>query len=391
MGKHERHAYLCAIQKRYRQSDRAAKQTILNEFCAVCGYARKYAIRLLNRKTKPAATPTKRPGPKRKYQPEQLMAPLKRIWFASDQLCGKRLKAAIPLWLPHYEDQYGALPDNVRANLLKVSAATLDRLLKPLRVQHPKGLSGTKPGSLLKTQIPVRTHHGDETQPGFVEADTVAHCGTSLAGDFVWTLTMTDIVTGWTECRATWNKGSQGVLEQIQAIEGLLPFPLKGFDCDNGSEFLNQHLLRYFTEHPQQPAFTRSRPYKKNDNAHVEQKNWTHARQLFGYDRLDNAGLVPLMNEVYSTLWCPLQNHFCPSLKLKQKHRDGAKIVKKYHTPQTPYQRVLEHPDIPESTKHTLREHHAKLNPFALKATIEQQLKLIFSQVQVTSNVRQRL
>lgn len=161
MGKHERRAYLQAIQKRYRQSDRAAKQTILNEFCEVCGYARNYAIRLLSRKTKPVAPPAKRPGPKRKYHAEVLLEPLRRIWFASDQLCGKRLKAAIPLWLPHYEDQYGVLADTVRADLLKVSAATLDRLLKPLRVQHPKGLSGTKPGSLLKTQIPIRTHHWD--------------------------------------------------------------------------------------------------------------------------------------------------------------------------------------------------------------------------------------
>lgn len=203
MGKHERRAYLQAIQKHYRQSDRATKQMILNEFCEVCGYTRKYAIRLLNRKIKSAAPTAKRPGPKRKYQAEVLLEPLKRIWFASDQLCGKRLKAAIPLWLPHYEDQYGSLADSVRVDLLTISAATLDRLLKPLRVQHPKGLSGTKPGSLLKSQTPIRNHHWDETQPGFVEADTVAHCGNSLAGDFVWSLTMTDIVTGWTECRAT--------------------------------------------------------------------------------------------------------------------------------------------------------------------------------------------
>lgn len=391
MGKHEKRVYLQAIQSRYRQSDRAAKQTILNEFCEICGYARKYAIRLLNRKLSKTVLPVKHPGPKRKYRPEFVLEPLRRIWFASDQLCGKRLKAAIPIWLPHYENQYGLLADSVRTDLLSMSAATLDRLLKPLRIQHPKGLSGTKPGSLLKTQIPIRTHHWDETQPGFVEADTVAHCGNSLAGDFAWSLTMTDIVTGWTECRATWNKGSHGVLEQIQAIETLLPFPLRGFDCDNGSEFLNQHLLRYFTDHPQKPAFTRSRPYKKNDNAHVEQKNWTHARQLFGYDRLDKYQLVPLMNKLYSTLWCPLQNHFCPSLKLKQKHRDGARIIKQYHAPQTPYQRVLEHPDIPDATKCLLREQHAKLNPFAINAAIEQQLKLIFSYVQVTSNVRQRL
>ncbi|HEY8097744.1 MAG TPA: integrase [Methylobacter sp.] len=274
MGKQERRAYLQAISKRYCRSDKTNKQKILDEFCAVCGYARKYAIRLLNHKQDSPSLPRKRPGAKPKYHSSSLMEPLRRIWFASDQLCGKRLKAALPLWLPHYESEYGVLSETVRGDLLKVSAATLDRLLKPLRVQHPKGLSGTKPGSLLKTQIPIRTQHWDETQPGFMEADTVAHCGNSLAGDFVWSLTMTDIVTGWTECRATWNKGSQGVLEQIQAIETVLPFPLRGFDCDNGSEFLNHHLLRYFTDHPASPAFTRSRPYKKNDNAHVEQKNW---------------------------------------------------------------------------------------------------------------------
>ncbi|NOU13165.1 MAG: integrase [Methylococcaceae bacterium] len=378
MGKHERWAYLQAIRTRYQQSDRTAKQAILNEFCEVCGYARKYAIRLLNRKSDNNTTPARRRGAKPKYQADALMQPLRRIWFASDQLCGKRLKAAIPIWLPHYESEYGSLPESVHTDLLTVSAATLDRLLKPLRIHHPKGLSGTKPGSLLKTQIPIRTHHWDETQPGFIEADTVAHCGNSLAGDFVWSLTMTDIVTGWTECRATWNKGSLGVLEQIKMIEASLPFPLRGFDCDNGSEFLNHHLVRYFTDHPDQPAFTRSRPCKKNDNAHVEQKDWTHARQLFGYDRLGKPERVALMNEIYSTLWCPLQNHFCPSLKLKEKHRNSAKYVKKYHAPKTPYQRILDHPSISEATRNQLQEQHEKLNPFAIKAAIEQQLKLIF-------------
>lgn len=391
MGKHARKAYLQAIRTRYRQSDKASKQVILDEFCEVCGYARKYAIRLLSRKSDTKSPPSKRPGVKPKYQADTLMEPLRRIWFASDQPCGKRLKAVIPLWLPHYESQYGTLVESVRTDLLKASAATLDRLLKALRVSHPKGLSGTKPGSLLKTQIPIRTQHWDETQPGFMEADTVAHCGNSLAGDFIWSLTMTDIVTGWTECRATWNKGSQGVLEQIQAIESLLPFPLKGFDCDNGSEFLNHHLVRYFTDHPSKPAFTRSRPYKKNDNAHVEQKNWTHARQLFGYDRIANPKLVALINQVYSSLWCPLQNHFCPNQKLKEKQRCGAKYKKKYHPPQTPYQRVIDHPDVPESVKTALRNQHEQLNPFAIKAAIEQQLKLIFSHVSVTSNVRHRL
>ena len=248
MGKDARKAYLLAIRKRYHQSDKAAKQIILNEFCSVCGYCRKYAIRLLNRKTKSKPSP-KRPGPKPKYRAELMLEPLRRIWFTSDQPCGKRLKAAIPLWLPHYETHFGALEAAIRNDLLSISAASLDRLLKPLRLSHPKGLSGTKPGSLLKNQIPIRTHFWDETLPGFVEADTVAHCGTSLAGDFVWSLTMTDIVTGWTECRATWNKGAHGVLEQIQVIESLLPFPLRGFDCDNGSEFLNHHLVNYLSAH----------------------------------------------------------------------------------------------------------------------------------------------
>jgi len=250
MGKDARQAYLQAIRTRYQQGDRAAKKAILDEFCEVCGYARKYAIRLLNRKPGGNAA-RKRPGPRRRYQPDALLEPLRRIWFACDQPCGKRLKAALPIWLPHYDAEFDTLPDRVRDDLLNISAATLDRLLKPLRAGHPKGLTGTKPGSLLKTQIPIRTHHWDETLPGFLEADTVAHCGHSLAGDFTWSLVLTDIVTGWTEGRATWNKGATGVLEQIQVIESLLPFPLRGFDCDNGSEFLNHHLVRYFSNHPE--------------------------------------------------------------------------------------------------------------------------------------------
>jgi hypothetical protein len=317
MGKHERHAYLEAIRVRYRKADRAGKAKILDEFCAVCGYHRKYGIRLLNRK--PGRPTPHRVGRKPKYDSPGLLKALRRIWLVSDQLCSKRLKAALPLWLPHYEAEFGELVDADRQALLTISASSLDRLLKPLRVSHPKGLCGTKPGTLLKRQIPIRCEHWDVSQPGFMEADTVAHCGDSLAGNFVWSLTLTDILTGWTECRATWNKGAQGVITQIQAIEVALPFPLRGFDCDNGSEFLNHHLVRYFSQHPQRPTFTRSRPYKKNDNAHVEQKNWSHVRHLFGYDRFEDARLVPLMNDLYANEWSQIQNHFCPSMKLQEK------------------------------------------------------------------------
>ena len=389
MGKHERRAYLEAIRGRYRKASRDGKTRILDEFCAVCSYHRKYAIRLLGRK-RLASTP-RRVGRKPRYDHPQLLEALHRIWLASDQLCGKRLKAALPLWLPHYEAEHGALPKAVRTGLLAASASTLDRLLKTARVAHPKGLCGTKPGTLLKKQIPIRCEHWDVTQPGFIEADTVAHCGNTLAGDFAWSLTMTDILTGWTECRATWNKGAQGVITQIKAIEAALPFPLKGFDCDNGSEFLNHHLVRYFSGHPDQPSFTRSRPYRKNDNAHVEQKNWSQVRHLFGYDRFDNPKLVDLMNDLYANEWSQLQNHFCPTLKLKEKSREGSRYTRRYHPPETPYQRVMNSGSVTDTVKRRLEDLHRDLNPFDLKRRIEAKLKRIFSMVSVTSNVRQRI
>jgi hypothetical protein len=389
MGKQERRAYLEAIRVRYRKANRAGKAKILDEFCAVCSYHRKYAIRLLGRKK--AACGARRVGRKPKYGSPALLEALRRIWLASDQLCSKRLKAALPLWLPHYEAEYGELSPTDRQDLLAAAASTLDRLLKPLRVAHPKGLCGTKPGTLLKHQIPIRCEHWDVSQPGFMEADTVAHCGDSLAGDFVWSLTMTDILTGWTECRATWNKGALGVIAAIQAIEAALPFPIRGFDCDNGSEFLNHHLLRYFSQHPDKPVFTRSRPYKKNDNAHVEQKNWSHVRHLFGYDRFDAPMLVTLMNDLYTQEWSQLQNHFCPSMKLQEKKRDGSRYTRHYLSPATPYQRMMACPSIPETTRQGFEALHRTLNPFDLKRRVEAKLRVIFSMVSVTSNVRQRI
>jgi len=307
-------------------------------------------------------------------------------------MCSKKLKAALPLWLPFYDTAYEPLDPKIKGQLLSMSPATIDRLLKPVRAKAGrKGLCGTRPGSLLKNQIPIRTHHWEITQPGFMEADTVAHCGDSLAGNFVWSLTLTDILTTWTEIRATWNKGAVGVCDQIQAIESQLPFALQGFDCDNGSEFLNFHLLRYFSNHPKEIAFTRSRPYKKNDNAHVEQKNWTHVRHLFGYDRIEKVELVPLMNDLYANEWSLYQNHFCPGMKLIEKQRMNSRYQKRYDAPKTPYQRLLDSPCIDEDTKNRLRDTHQALDPFILKQRIERKLARIFRQIKVTSNVRQRL
>lgn len=387
MGKHERRVYLEAIRKRYWRVGRADKGKILDEFCSVCGYQRKYAIRLLSGKPGKSAG---RPGRPSQYNQPALLTVLRKLWLATDQMCSKRLVVALPLWLPHYERRFGVLDEPTRAKLIGISPASIDRLLKPMRAQHTKRLCGTKPGTLLKHQIPIRTTHWDITLPGFMEADTVAHCGNSLAGDFIWSLTLSDILTGWTECRATWNKGSAGVVDQIKAIEQALPFGLRGFDCDNGSEFLNHHLLRYFSEHPVKPLFTRSRPYKKNDNAHVEQKNWTHVRQLFGYERFDNPELTQLMNMLYAKEWSHLQNHFCPTLKLKQKERIGARYLKQYYLPQTPYQRVMDCESVADDAKEKLRKLHEILNPFDLKQQINAKLRNIFSILKVTSVMRQR-
>jgi hypothetical protein len=388
MGHREKNAYLRAIRHRYRNANRKEKQQILNEFCTVCKYNRKYAIRLLGM---PEYRRKAKRGRKSRYVDPGFLKVLGYIWKASDFMCSRRLKVVIPMWLPFYEESVEPLAAEVHSRLLSISTATLDRILRPMRARYGKGLCGTKPGTMLRNQIPIRTDNWDIKRPGFMEADTVAHCGNSLAGDFVWSLTMTDIHTAWTEVRAVWNKGSEGVIEQVQDIEKRLPFVLLGFDCDNGSEFLNHHLVRHFIDRENPVKFTRSRPYKKNDNAHVEQKNWAQPRHLLGYDRIDNPDVVPLINDLYANEYSLYQNHFCPSLKLKSKVRIGSRYRKVYHDPKTPYQRIMESPDILPDVKQALKSTHASLNPFQLKMTIERKLKTIFKQISVTSFVRHRI
>ncbi len=371
--------YFQAIKIRYRSASKQDKASILDEFCSICSYNRKYAIRLLNRKKSRKKKAS--PGPKPLYQDRSVLITLKKLWFATDQMCSKKLKAAIPLWLPYYEQEYGCIDDKTKAKLAAISPSTIDRLLKPVRVNYfGKGRCGTKPGTLLKNQIPIQSNTWDCAQPGFFEADTVAHCGNSLAGDFVWSLTFTDIATAWTENRAVWNKGAHGVLTQIKDIENNIAFPVCGFDCDNGSEFLNHHLYRYFTDRPVRPVrFTRSRPYKKNDNAHVEQKNWSHVRQLLGYERFNKPQLVALINELYITAWNPYNNFFCPSMKLVSKKRINSKYVKKYDCPMTPYQRLIDSEHVCRQDKQRLTDEFLSLNPFTLKKKIESKLKIIFN------------
>lgn len=377
MSPQARREYVDAVRRRYRRSRRKIKTRILDELCAVCGYDRKYAIRLLNR---PARAKPARRGPKRRYGPE-VLAVIKGIWLAAEQPCSKRLKALVPLWLPFYERHYEPLDPETRRNVLQISPPTIDRLLKPVRARRKgRGLSATRTAH-LRTQIPIRTNFWEVTGPGYFEADTVAHCGDSLAGKFVWSLTFTDIHTGWTENRAVWNRNARQIVTQIRDIEQRLVFNIQGFDCDNGGEFLNHQLYRYFHDRPVPVLFTRSRPYHRNDNAHVEQKQWTHVRQLLGYQRLEERRLVALINDLYRNEWWALQNFFLPTMKLLSKERIASR-VKRYHTiPRTPCQRLLDSPDIDDGAKNQLRETLGRLDPFELKKAIEKKLRTIFNRV----------
>lgn len=269
------------LRSRYERRDRAGKTRRLDELCADHGYERKYAIKLL-RDTGPAPSGRPHPGPEEPRYP--LIEPVGRtIWLVAEQPCGKRLAPALLLWLRPYERHHDRLSAWQRELLREVSAATLDRLLAPARAQHPlRGRCGTRPGRLLKTEIPIRPGTRDVTRPGYLAADSVAHCGASLAGDCIWSLTDTDLAPQWTEGRAGWNKGAAGGRAATRTVAAALPFALLGFDRDNGSKFLNPHLPGYLHERKRPVAFPRSRPYPKDDNAHVEQKNWMWPRPLLG-------------------------------------------------------------------------------------------------------------
>ena len=371
--------YLETIYLRYKRASRKQKSMILNEFCQNCNYHRKHAIRTLNnfkRFTKPK--PQKRSKPSL-YNKPSVVEPLKRIWLKANLPCSKNLKAVIPIWLPYYAEEFGALSLETVKALRKISPSTIDRLLKPSRIKYGgRGRSTTKPGTLLKKHIPIKTNQWNEKKPGFLEADTVPHCGDTTEGMYANTVDLVDIATGWTEQRAVWGKGERDVLKQISDVENSLPFPILGFDSDNGGEFLNYHLLRHFTNRNNPVQFTRSRAYHKDDNSHIEQKNWTHVRQWLGYHRFDNHSLVPLMNELYTSEWRLYHNFFCPSVKLLHKKRVASKVIKKYDMPKTPYQRVLESKHVSAYKKRVLKEQFKDLNPFKLRKAMDKKLDKIF-------------
>jgi hypothetical protein len=363
--------YLRAIHGRYRQASRKAKSGILDEFCRATGYHRKYALRLLN-----GPPPGAQRSPRRRrpltYGPGVIQA-LRVIWEAAGYPWAVRLKALLPLWLPWARRRL-RLSAKVCRQLGAISPRQIDRRLAPAKRRlQTRRYGRTKPGTLLKHHIAVKTDQWDVHVPGFTELDLVAHSGARADGEFAHSLNVADIHTTWVETRAVLGKGEGRVQQALDEIRRALPFRLRGIDSDNGSEFINDHLYRYCQAHAIQ--FTRGRPYKKDDNAHIEQKNWTHVRKLVGYLRYDTPAAVAALNALYRHELGLFQNLFLPSVKLVRKERVGARLRRHYDAPRTPLERVQACPEADPVALARLVTLRARLDPFVLAQVIDRQLE----------------
>ncbi len=350
-----------AISERYRAADRQSKKTILDEFEKVTGYHRKHAIRVL-RKSKSVVQ--RQPVGKRIYQ-EAVEESLIVVWEAADRICGKRLKALMPS-LVESMARHGhlQLEETVRALLLHMSAATIDRRLKTVRGEAFGTRRQKRPLNRIRRLVAVRTFADwEDVRPGFMEVDLVTHSGPRAEGNFVHTLVLTDVASGWTECIALPVREQALIVEAIKVVRMQLPFPLLGLDTDNDSAFMNDTLWKYCHEHDL--VFTRSRAYRKNDQAWVEQKNGAIVRKLIGYGRLEGLAATAALRRLYDASRFYV-NFFQPSFKLKGKEREGAKVRKTYHPPETPFKRLLVRDDIPESSKQQLQQQFELLDPVRL-------------------------
>ena len=381
MARQSKREYLRSIYKRYRSGRRSEKTAMLEEFCKVCGYNRKYAIWLLSRPLSKAGV-RRRPSSRSATYSKASITTLAKVWEASGYLCSQRLKAALPQWLPWIKKHFD-ISAELQKQLIAISARQMDRRLFLHKRSVKRRLYGTtRPGSLLKQMIPIKTDHWDVTLPGYLEIDLVSHSGSSAVGEFIYTLDCVDISTGWVERQAVMGKGQLGIVAALREIEQRLPFPLRGIDSDNGSEFINSHLFNFCQQRAQSASvqFTGSRPYKKDDNAHVEQKNWTHVRKLLGWDRYDTPQALNMINQLYPQLRI-FQNLFQPSMKINTKTRKGSRVIRRYDQPCTPWERVLRSSG---KTKHQIQALKSTLentDPFELSLRIDQQLDCLYSLV----------
>lgn len=362
---------------RYGTAGPEHRRKLLDQAVELMGYHRKSAIRALRAKGPPSKQPRVALGRPRLYESERLLPILKVIWLAGQQPCGRRLASMLPEWVPAYEAYHCRVANSVREQLLEASSATLDRLLRPVRAQGQR-TRGTRPGTMLRHQIPIRGGAWQSEEAGWTEADTVSLGGGDARGEVVWVVDNVDICTTWVEMRAMYGRGQEATLEQLKDIEARLPFPWLGLDSDNGGEFINRHVLRWCQEGRRAPIFyTRSRPNRSNDNAHVEQKNWTHVRHWFGYERHDHPEVSGLMNHLARGELGHFVNLFSPSMKLESQQTVNGKTKRIYGRPVTPYVRVLASPQVSSAKKAELQRLKESLNPFELEREIQKQLRAI--------------
>jgi len=365
-----RREVLSAVAERYRSAGRVEKGRILDALCRTTGWHRKHAVRALRRRVVEKTATTRDPRERKRRYGVTIKDALTALWEASDRVCGKRLVVMIPTLVPALQ-QHGRLElsEGEQAQLLAVSAATIDRMLGDVKVAAAGGRR-RRVGfySAIRREVPIRTFNDwKDPAPGFCEVDMVAHGGTSVAGSFIQTLTMVDVATGWTECLPLVNRDGSLVVEALKRAQSLFPWLLRGVDFDNDSAFMNEVVVPWCRG--QMLEVTRSRAYKKNDQAFVEQKNGAVVRRLMGYGRFDGVETARVMARLYAAARLYV-NFFQPSFKLKEKRREGAKVIKRYHNPSTPYERALAHPKVAETVKKRLREQYRTLDPVALLAEI---------------------
>jgi hypothetical protein len=388
MSRRSKRDYLLTIHPRYRRAGLREKGKILDEFCKVCGYNRKYAIRVLNGSPPPKKPPPRCFRPRGETYPASVIRVLRAVWEAANYPWSTRLKALLPLWLPWIRQRFG-LTRAQEKQLLAISARQIDRRLQEHKTLLKRRLYGrTKPGTLLKHHVPIKTDHWDVTQAGYAEIDLVSHSGERAEGEFIHSLTLTDIHSTWTETRAVMGKGEAGVVAAIDEMRRGLPFPLLGLDSDNGSEFLNYHLVRYTDERKIQ--FTRSRPYKKDDNAHVEQKNWTHVRRLMGWERYDTNEALEAMNALYRNELRLMMNLFLPSVKLLRKERVGSRLRRFYGPALTPLDRLLEANQGDRRVLAGMKSQRSSIDPFELSGRVSEKLELIWERAHQRQNIKPR-
>ena len=381
MSKEATREYVVRTRIRYgTMTGKRAKGLVLDEFCATTGMERKHAIKVLR---SPRDPPGRR-GRKRTYGAEESDA-LRDMWMEAGQPCSKRMKPVMDCYVQSHELAHGVFGKALKEKLLKISESSMDRLLKPARMTSGPRRKSPAGVAAVRREVPVRAGEWSVAEPGWIEADTVAHCGGSMAGNFVWTLTATDILTQWTEVRSMWNRGAATTFERLREIEEVLPFGIRGFDSDNGPEFMNWHLLTYFRAEGKNVEMSRSRPYQKNDNAHVEQKNGSHVRGLLGHIRIDDPECVEPLNKAM-VLWSLWKNLYAPVMRLVSKTREGGRYKKRYDRARTSAQRVLECAMVAEDRKAEIRRLLAETGCFAMKKQVDQLLADVFAAIRARAD-----